>query len=366
MSDQAAPQDVVPVLGSVDDYLRFCMQYDASDLHLATASQPIWRRFGNLGPIWNNATLLTAEDTKRLAYGFLNEEQIKRLETRGDVDFAYSPDFGRFRASIVKQRLGIDITFRIISTSIRSIEELGLPDMVRTLIRYHNGLVLVTGPVGCGKSTTLAALVDAINKEREDHIITLEEPIEYVLEPKGCHVNQREVGTHTASFAAALRGALREDPDIIMVGEMRDLETISLAITAAETGHLVLGTLHTGNSARTLDRVLDVFPPDQRDQIRIMVSESLRGIISQQLVPKTDGNGRAMALELLVNTPAVAACIRDGKTFMLNGVMQTGKNVGMITMDDSLRNLYSKGLISREECESRAEDKQQMKLFFKS
>lgn len=342
------------------------MQYDASDLHLATASQPIWRRYGNLGPIWNNATLLTAEDTKRLAYGFLNEEQIKRLETRGDVDFAYSPDFGRFRASIVKQRLGIDITFRIISTNIRSIEELGLPDMVRTLIRYHNGLVLVTGPVGCGKSTTLAALVDAINKEREDHIITLEEPIEYVLQPKGCHVNQREVGTHTASFAAALRGALREDPDIIMVGEMRDLETISLAITAAETGHLVLGTLHTGNSARTLDRVLDVFPPDQRDQIRIMVSESLRGIISQQLVPKTDGNGRAMALELLVNTPAVAACIRDGKTFMLNGVMQTGKNVGMITMDDSLRNLYSKGLISREECESRAEDKQQMKLFFKS
>jgi twitching motility protein PilT len=366
MSDQAAPQDIVPVLGSVDDYLRFCMQYDASDLHLATASQPIWRRYGNLGPIWNNSASLTAEDTKRLAYGFLNEEQIKRLETRGDVDFAYSPDFGRFRASIVKQRLGIDITFRIISTSIRSIEELGLPDMVRTLIRYHNGLVLVTGPVGCGKSTTLAALVDAINKEREDHIITLEEPIEYVLEPKGCHVNQREVGTHTASFAAALRGALREDPDIIMVGEMRDLETISLAITAAETGHLVLGTLHTGNSARTLDRVLDVFPPDQRDQIRIMVSESLRGIISQQLVPKTDGNGRAMALELLVNTPAVAACIRDGKTFMLNGVMQTGKNVGMITMDDSLRNLYTKGLISREECESRAEDKQQMKLFFKS
>ncbi len=368
MSDQAAPpaQDVVPVLGSVDDYLRFCMQYDASDLHLATASQPTWRRFGNLGSIWNNSTVLTAEDSRRLAYGFLNEEQIKKLETRGDVDFAYSPDFGRFRASVVKQRLGIDITFRIISTHVRSVEELGLPETVRTLTRYHNGLVLVTGPVGCGKSTTLAALVDAINIEREDHIITLEEPIEYVLQPKGCHLNQREVGTHTESFAAALRGALREDPDIIMVGEMRDLETISLAITAAETGHLVLGTLHTGNSARTLDRVLDVFPPDQRDQIRIMVSESLRGIVSQQLVPKIDGNGRVMALELLVNTPAVAACIRDGKTFMLNGVMQTGKNVGMITMDDSLRNLYTKGLISREECESRSEDKQQMKIFFAS
>ncbi len=368
MSDQAASpaQDVVPVLGSVDDYLRFCMQYDASDLHLPTAAQPTWRRFGNLSSIWNNATILTAEDTHRLAYGFLNEEQIKKLETRGDVDFAYSPDFGRFRASVVKQRLGIDITFRIISTHLRSVEELGLPDTVRTLTRYHNGLVLVTGPVGCGKSTTLAALVDAINIEREDHIITLEEPIEYVLKPKGCHLNQREVGTHTQSFAAALRGALREDPDIIMVGEMRDLETISLAITAAETGHLVLGTLHTGNSARTLDRVLDVFPPDQRDQIRIMVSESLRGIISQQLVPRTDGNGRVMALELLVNTPAVAACIRDGKTFMLNGVMQTGKNVGMITMDDSLRSLYTQGLISREECESRSEDKQQMRIFFKS
>jgi twitching motility protein PilT len=241
MSEEAAPQDLVPVLGSVDDYLRFCAQYDASDLHLATGSQPVWRRFGNLGPIWNNATVLTPEDTRRLAHAFLDEAQIKRLEERGDVDFAYSPDFGRFRASVVRQRLGIDITFRIISTHTRSIDELNLPEMVRTLIRYQNGLVLVTGPVGCGKSTTLAALVDQINKEREDHIITLEEPIEYVLTPKSCHINQREVGTHTASFAAALRGALREDPDIIMVGEMRDLETISLAITAAETGHLVSG-----------------------------------------------------------------------------------------------------------------------------
>jgi len=361
-----APADTLPVLSSVDDYLRFCMEYDASDLHLATGSQPTWRRFGNLQPIWNNASILTAEDARRLAYGFLNEKQIQSLEEKGDVDFAYSPGYGRFRSSVVQQRLGIDMAFRVINANTRSIDDLGLPDTVRTLIRYHNGLVLVTGPVGCGKSTTLAALVDEINKERQDHIITLEDPIEYVLEPKGCHINQREVGTHTESFAAALRGALREDPDIIMVGEMRDLETISLAITAAETGHLVLGTLHTGNSARTLDRVLDVFPSDQRDQIRIMVSESLRGIISQQLVPRPDGNGRVMAMELLVNTPAVANCIREGKTFMLNGVMQTGKNVGMVTMDDSLRDLYSKGLITREECESRAEDKVVMKAFFKS
>ena len=364
--EEQPPAQVVPVLGSVDDYLRFCVEYDASDLHLATGSPPTWRRYGNLGPIWDNAAPLTAEDAHRLSYGFLTEAQTQQLEKRGDIDFAYSPDHGRFRASVVKQRLGIDMTFRIINTRIRSIAELELPDTVRTLIRYHNGLVLVTGPVGCGKSTTLAALVDEINKERQDHIITLEDPIEYVLEAKGCHINQREVGTHTASFAAALRGALREDPDVIMVGEMRDLETISLAITAAETGHLVLGTLHTGNSARTLDRVLDVFPADQRDQIRVMVSESLRGIISQQLVPRIDGKGRAMALELLVNTPAVSATIRDGKTFMLNGIMQTGKNVGMITMDDSLRDLYSQNIISREECESRAEDKVIMRSFFKS
>jgi len=375
MSQAAVPvpaeePQVVPVLNSVDDYLKFCIQYDASDLHLATAAAPVWRRYGNLQPIWDSSTHraanLTSEDTQRLVRTFLSEKQLAQLETRGDVDFAYSPDFGRFRASIVKQRLGIDMAFRIINTRIRSIAELNLPDVVRTLIRYHNGLVLVTGPVGCGKSTTLAALVDAINEERQDHIISLEDPIEYVFEPKSCHINQREVHTHTASFATALRGALREDPDVIMVGEMRDLETISLAITAAETGHLVLGTLHTGNSARTLDRVLDVFPSDQRDQIRVMVSESLRGIISQQLVPRVDGNGRAMAMEILVNTPAVGSTIRDGKTFMLNGIMQTGKSVGMVTMDDSLRSLYTSGLISREECETRAEDKAIMKAFFKS
>lgn len=365
LDDQSAPQ-TVPVLGSVDEYLRFCAEYDASDLHLATGSPPTWRRFGNLSPIWENAEPLTPEDAHRLAYGFLTDAQMKQLEKKGDVDFAYSPPHGRFRASVVHQRLGIDMAFRIINTRIRSIAELELPDVVRTLIRYHNGLVLVTGPVGCGKSTTLAALVDEINRERQDHIITLEDPIEYVIEPAGCQVNQREVGTHTESFAAALRGALREDPDVIMVGEMRDLETISLAITAAETGHLVLGTLHTGNSARTLDRVLDVFPADQRDQIRVMVSESLRGIVSQQLIPRLDGNGRVMALELLVNNPAVSATIRDGKTFMLGGIMQTGKNIGMITMDDSLRNLYSQGLISREECLSRAEDKVIMQSFFKS
>ena len=243
-------------------------------------------------------------------------------------------------------------------------EDLNLPKAITPLTQFQNGLVLVTGSVGSGKSTTLAAMVDGINKDREDHIITLEDPIEYIIGSKSCHVNQREVHTHTASFGAALRGALREDPDVIMVGEMRDLETIQLAITAGETGHLVLGTLHTGNAARTLDRVLDVFPVDQREQIRIMVSESLRGIVSQALIPRLDGNSRALAIELLVNTPAVSNCIREGKTFMLPGVMQTGRNVGMVTMDDAMKDLYDAGEISQEECLSRAEDQDNMRAHF--
>jgi twitching motility protein PilT len=240
-------------------------------------------------------------------------------------------------------------------------DELGLPPQLKLLTQYQNGLVLVTGSVGSGKSTTLAALVEEVNRARHEHIITLEDPIEYIFQPKGCQVNQREVHTHTESFGAALRGALREDPDVIMVGEMRDLETISLAITASETGHLVLGTLHTANAARTLDRVLDAFPVDQREQIRIMVSESLRGIISQQLVPRADGMGRALAIEILMNTPAVANVIREAKTFMLPGIIQTGKKLGMKLMDDSLADLFTTGLISADEAIARAEQKQLMK-----
>ena len=366
MDEHPPSLEAVPVLEHVDAYLRITQEYDCSDLHLPTSAPPSWRRYGLLQPIWAHAEPLTPEDTERLAKGFLGQAEWDRLMAVGDVDFAYANEFGRFRASVVKQRLGLDICFRIINTKMRTIEEIGLPHHVKPLTQYHNGLVLVTGSVGSGKSTTLAALVDFVNMDREDHIITLEDPIEYVFESKNCHVNQREVHTHTESFAKALRGALREDPDVIMVGEMRDLETISLAITAAETGHLVLGTLHTGSSARTLDRVLDVFPVDQREQIRIMVSESLRGIISQQLVPKIDGSGRIMALELLINTPAVANCIREGKTFMLPGVMQTGKNVGMVTMDDSLKKLYSSGIISQEEALSRCEDKIEMQRYFRS
>ncbi len=355
------------VLDHVDQYLRLGREYDCSDVHLSTGFPPAWRRFGQLQPIWDDHEPLTADEAERLARSFLEDREWNRLQEKGDVDFAYSNEEGRFRASVVKQRLGYDMVFRIINTEIRSMEEINLPiDSIVPLTRYQNGLILVTGSVGSGKSTTLAALVDFVNQDREDHILTLEDPIEYVFESKSCHVNQREVHLHTESFAKALRGALREDPDVIMVGEMRDLETIQLALTAAETGHLVLGTLHTGNAPRTLDRVLDVFPVDQRDQIRIMVSESLRGILSQQLLPKADGTGRIMALELLVNTPAVSNCIREGKTYMLPGVMQTGKNVGMITMDESLRNLYVKGLITQEEALYRAEDKTQMQAFFQS
>lgn len=348
-------------LEHIDHYLMVGKESGASDIHLSVNIQPFWRRHGVLEPIWLQAPNLTPKDTDRLAMGFLTDAQKEQLADRGDVDFAYANDFGRFRTSVVRQRLGFELVFRIISGEVRTMDDLGLPEVLRLLTQYHNGLVLVTGPVGSGKSTTLAALVDEVNKVRRDHIITLEDPIEYIIKSQNCHVTQREVHTHTRSFAAALRGALREDPDVIMVGEMRDLETISLAITASETGHLVLGTLHTSNSARTLDRVLDVFPTDQRDQIRIMVSESLRGIVSQQLVPRADNRGRVLAMEILVNNPAVANLIREGKTFMLPGVIQTGRKLGMQLMDDSLRDLFQEGLISAEEAVYRSEQKAAMR-----
>ena len=356
-----AQAENVHALAHVDFYLRLGQESDASDVHLAVNVKPSWRRYGNLEPIWQMADELKAADTERLALGFLNDEQKSRLFGKGDVDFAYATDFGRFRASVVRHRLGIDLVFRIIKTNVRTMDELGLPDTLKMLTQYHNGLILVTGAVGSGKSTTLAAMIDYISQTRHDHIITLEDPVEYLIPSKQCHVTQREVHTHTQSFGAALRGALREDPDVIMVGEMRDLETIQLAITASETGHLVLATLHTGSAARTLDRVLDVFPVDQREQIRVMVAESLRGIISQQLIPRIDRPGRVMAMEVLMRTEAVAACIRDGKTFMLPGVMQTGGKLGMRLMDDSLYDLWESGTISADEAYSRSEQKMIMK-----
>jgi twitching motility protein PilT len=350
---------------TIDQYLAIGQEAGASDIHLGVNAPPLWRLNGNLQPIWPDAPRLTAEDTTALAESFLSEHQRAQLSERGDSDFAYANDLGRFRTIVARQRLGVDLVFRIINTNVRTMDELGLPEHLKLLTRYQNGLILVTGSVGSGKSTTLAALVEQVNIERREHIITLEDPIEYVFEPKGCHITQREVHTHTLSFGAALRGALREDPDVIMVGEMRDLETISLAITASETGHLVLGTLHTGNASRTLDRLLDVFPPDQQEQIRIMVSESLRGVISQQLVPKIDNSGRVLALETLTNTPAVANVIREAKTFMLPGIIQTGKKQGMQLMDDALVDLYDRGLISADEALARADQKQPMRAHLK-
>src|SRR5881392_417027 len=349
------------LLRHVDEYLAVGQEAGASDIHLGVNAPPIWRLNGTLRPIWPDAPRFKAEQTQKLADAFLNDTQRELVKERGDADFAYANSKGRYRASVVRQRLGTDIVFRIINTRVRTMDELGLSEHLKLLTRYHNGLILVTGSVGSGKSTTLAALVEQINVERREHIITLEDPIEYVFEPKGCHITQREVHTHTRSFGVALRGALREDPDVIMVGEMRDLETISLAITASETGHLVLGTLHTGTAARTLDRLLDVFPVDQQEQIRIMVSESLRGIVSQQLVPSVDGNSRVLALETLTNTPAVANVIREAKTYMLPGIIQTGRKQGMQLMDDALMALFDRGLISGQEALVRAEQKQLMR-----
>src|ERR1041385_622617 len=265
---EAPPKKSHP-LGHVDEYLAIGQAGDASDVHLGVNSMPIWRLHGTLQPIWPDIPRLTPEDTANLVEGFIPELNKQELAERGDTDFAYANKFARYRTSIVRQRLGMDIVFRVINTHVRTMDELGLPEHLKLLTRYQNGLILATGSVGTGKSTTLAAMVEQVNMERRDHIITLEDPIEYILTSKNCHVTQREIFTHSDSFATALRASLREDPDVIMVGEMRDLETISLAITAAETGHLVLATLHPSNASRTLDRLLDFFPPHQQEQIRV-------------------------------------------------------------------------------------------------
>jgi len=348
-----------PDPGVVRAYLEAAVQMGASDLHLGPDAPCLVRIHGQLTPLEGaGARVLPKPETEQLARSFLTPKQTTRVEQHGSIDFCYDlPGVGRFRTSVVRQRRGWESVFRVISSRIRTMDELGLPAVLKTLTRYHNGLVLVTGPVGSGKSTTLAAMVDHINRERKDHIITLEDPIEYVFTPAGCQVSQREIGPHSASFSSALRAALREDPDVIMVGEMRDLETISLAISASETGHLVLGTLHTSTAARTLDRLLDVFPIDQQAQIRTMVSESLRGIVCQQLIPRQDGAGRALALEVLINNPAVGNLIREAKTFMLPGVMQTGKKLGMRLMDDSLQELLDQKRITPEEAYRRVENK---------
>ncbi len=357
-ASSAGIETSVGTFSGIHDFLRYARSLGASDLHLGVMIPPTIRLHGHLVPMIEGCAALQAHQTLKLIRDFLPAERWHFLQEHKTLEFSYeNPELGRFRVSIVRQRRGYDAVFRIINSQVRTMDELGLPEHLKTLADYHNGLILVTGPSGCGKSTTMAAFIEQINQTRRDHIITLEDPIEIVFEPKGCQITQREVHSHTESFAKALRAALREDPDVIMIGEMRDLETISLAITAAETGHLVIGTLHTSTAPRTLDRVLDVFPPDQQFQIRQMLSESLRGIICQQLIPTADGQSRALALEVLINVPAVAAIIRDAKTFMLPGVMQTGKRQGMQLMDDALLQLLQQGIITPEEAFDRAEQK---------
>ncbi|MEM9443967.1 MAG: PilT/PilU family type 4a pilus ATPase [Verrucomicrobiota bacterium] len=357
LTSSAAPQTTHSLL----EFIRQAISYHASDLHIGPHSPPFMRRFGALQPLSPDYSKLTPDDSEALARQFLTPKQIKSVEEEGSIDFCYTADgIARLRASVIRQRRGWECVFRIIAEKILTMQEIGLPPVCYEMVRYHNGLILVTGPVSSGKTTTLAAMVNQINHERKEHIITLEEPIEYVFPPAGCQITQREIRQHTESFATALKGSLRQDPDVIMVGEMRDLETISLAITASETGHLVLATLHTSTAARTMQRLLDVFPSNQQAQIRTMVSESIRGVICQKLVPRLDGSGRILALEIMTNTPAISNLIREGQNFQIPGMMQIGRNQGMMLMDDSLIELAKQGVIAGQAAYNRAENKKLM------
>ncbi|HUR99348.1 MAG TPA: type IV pilus twitching motility protein PilT [Pyrinomonadaceae bacterium] len=329
----------------------------ASDLHLAVSMPPMVRKDGKMQLLECAETTLTPESMEDLLHSIMPERNQDEFQNRSDTDFAYEiPGLARFRCNIFMDRKGMGGVFRIIPSKILTAQELGLSKASMDLCSLSKGLVVVTGPTGSGKSTTLCAMVDAINKEREDHIITIEDPIEFVHENQKCLVNQREVHNHTDSFKDALRAALREDPDIVLVGEMRDLETISIAIETAETGHLVFGTLHTTTAPSTVDRIIDQFPADRQQQIRVMLSESLKGVIAQTLLPKK-GGGRVAALEILIITPAISNLIREGKTFQIPSAMQTGKNHGMVMLNDALFELVKKGVVEPRDAYVKAVDK---------
>lgn len=336
-------------MAALEELLKVAKQHNASDLHLASGSPPYLRIHGDMVRL--NYKSVSAEVCQRLVFEILTDRQKELFQENLELDFSYLVQgVGRFRVNVFMQRSGIGAVFRLIPEEIQAISELGLPeDKILDLIDVSEGLVLVTGPTGSGKSTTLASIIDTINASRRAHIITIEDPIEFVHQNKQSLINQREVSSHTHSFSNALRAALREDPDIILVGEMRDLETISLAITAAETGHLVFATLHTNNAIKTADRVIDVFPERQQAQVRAMLSESLRGIVAQALLPRADGKGRVAVAEILVNVPAVANLIREGKSHQIASAMQTGRSQGMLTFESSINELARAGLITREE-----------------
>ncbi len=319
----------------------------ASDIHITVGMPPVLRINGQL--INFGEEKLRPDDTKTLVYETLSEHLIKELEENGEVDTSFSsPGIGRYRVNAYKQRGSYGMALRIIPLEIPNIDDLGLPPVVKDLARLPRGLILVTGPTGSGKSTTLATMINQINNERKCHILTLEDPIEYLHKHNQSIVNQREIGTDSRSFASSLRAALRQDPDVILVGEMRDLETISIALTAAETGHLVLSTLHTNGAAKTIDRIIDVFPPHQQQQVRIQFSSAIQAIISQQLLPKSDESGRVAAFEIMVATSAIRNLIREDKIHQIDTAIQTGAKYQMQPMDSSLLELYKRGLISKD------------------
>lgn len=335
------------------ELVKYAIDNKASDIHITVGVPPILRINGSL--INFSEKKLKPEDTKELIKQILDEKQQKKLEDKGEIDTSFSsPGIGRFRINVYKQRGSYAIAMRIIPLKVPSIEELGLPTVVKDLARLPRGLILVTGPTGSGKSTTLASMIRLINEEKNYHILTLEDPIEYLHKHDKSIVNQREIGSDSYSFANALRAALRQDPDVILVGEMRDLETISIALTAAETGHLVLSTLHTIGAAKTIDRVIDVFPPYQQQQIRIQFSSVVQAIISQQLLPKVGEKGRVAAFEIMVANPAIRNLIREEKIHQIDNSIQTGGKYGMQTMDNSLLELYNKGVISKDTLLSQA------------
>jgi twitching motility protein PilT len=326
----------------------------ASDLHVTAGQHPVIRVRGRLVQL-EDYPVLTTTATREVIYSILTNDQRQRLETDWQLDFAYAiPGVARFRVNAYVQRQAISAAFRLIPQELPSIDDLGLPAVLHDFARRPRGMVLVTGPTGSGKSTSLAGIIDEINRTREEHILTIEDPIEFLHQHKKCIVNQREIGSDAQSFASALKGALRQDPDVILVGEMRDLETIHTALTAAETGHLVFATLHTQDTPQTIDRIIDVFPPEQQQQVRVQLSVALQGIVTQQLLPTLDGSGRIAACEVLVPTPAIRNLIREGKTHQIYSSLQTGANMGMQTMDTALAQLVRSGQISAKLAESRS------------
>ena len=335
-------------MAKIDAFFKLMNDQGASDLHLVSGSQPILRVHGDMERV--KYKLMENDELKVILYEICPENKIKVFEETGDIDFGYEvPNLARYRCNYFQQKWGIGAVFREIPSEILTVEQLGLPPVLNKMAMLHKGLVLITGPTGSGKSTTLAAMVDYVNRNKKSHIITVEDPVEFVHTSQGCVVNHREVGLHTQSFKAALRGALREDPDIILVGEMRDLETIELALEAASTGHLVFGTLHTQSAAKTVDRVIDVFPAHQQAQIRTTLSESLKGVVAQNLFKRIDKKGRLAVLEILVVTPATSNLIREGKTFQIPSVIQTGKKYGMQSLDDAILEAMQAKKISPED-----------------